>query len=129
MVFIKMFWQKVDFQIFFILSSHKHWNQFPTNNFYIPPQTLDYKNGFMKPVVPVSVGKGGEPIHFNQISQNELDELAKFQPTLTYGQAKQVGMKNMGGVLFILFYENISNSNLTISGMKHPVIATYSSSW
>ena len=45
----------------------------------------------MKPVVPVSVGKGGEPIHFNQISQNELDELAKFQPTLTYGQAKQVG--------------------------------------
>ena len=44
----------------------------------------------MKPVVPVSVGKGGEPIHFNQISQNELDELAKFQPTLTYGQAKQV---------------------------------------
>ena len=51
---------------------------------------LDYKNGYMKPVVPVSVGKGGEPIHFNQISQNELDELAKFQPTLTYGQAKQV---------------------------------------
>ena len=58
--------------------------------FSFSPQTLDYKNGFMKPVVPVSVGKGGEPIHFNQISQNELDELAKFQPTLTYGQAKQV---------------------------------------
>ena len=48
----------------------------------------------MKPVVPVSVGKGGEPIHFNQISQNELDELAKFQPTLTYGQAKQVRITN-----------------------------------
>jgi len=61
----------------------------PTKTRYHVHQTLDYKNGYMKPVVPVSVGKGGEPIHFNQISQNELDELAKFQPTLTYGQAKQ----------------------------------------
>ena len=28
-------------------------------------------------------------IPYNQLSEQELDELANFQPTLTYGQAKQ----------------------------------------
>ena len=32
---------------------------------------------------------GGIPIQFNQLSESELDELANFKPTLTYGQAKQ----------------------------------------
>lgn len=40
------------------------------------------------PVLPER-GIGGEPIHYNQLSDQELDELANFNPTLTYGQAKQ----------------------------------------
>ena len=32
---------------------------------------------------------GGIPIQYNQLSESELDELANFKPTLTYGQAKQ----------------------------------------
>lgn len=35
------------------------------------------------------MGIGGEPIVYNQLSEQELDELANFNPTLTYGQAKQ----------------------------------------
>jgi len=29
------------------------------------------------------------PLHHNQLSEQELDELASYNPTLTYGQAKQ----------------------------------------
>ena len=39
----------------------------------------------MKP----TVGIGGEAIEHNQLNEQELDELANFNPTLTYGQAKQ----------------------------------------
>ena len=34
-------------------------------------------------------GIGGRPINYNQLSDAELDELANYKPTLTYGQAKQ----------------------------------------
>ncbi|XP_078393473.1 EF-hand domain-containing protein 1, partial [Cetorhinus maximus] len=51
-------------------------------------QTFTYKNGIALPVVP-KVGIGGEPIHVNQLSLSDVDELANKRPTLTYGQAKQ----------------------------------------
>lgn len=35
------------------------------------------------------VGIGGRPIEHNQLDQADLDHLANFNPTLTYGQAKQ----------------------------------------
>lgn len=50
--------------------------------------TLNYKNGFMMPSVP-RVSCGGERLSYNQISEDELNELANKMPTLTYGQAKQ----------------------------------------
>ena len=34
-------------------------------------------------------GIGGEPLPLNQLSEAELDELANFKPSLTYGQAIQ----------------------------------------
>ena len=37
----------------------------------------------------VRVGLGGEKLYNNQISEQELHELANKMPTLTYGQAKQ----------------------------------------
>ena len=55
---------------------------------YHRSQTLGYKNGYALPNRP-EVGIGGKPINYNQLSEQELDELANFQPTLTYGQAKQ----------------------------------------
>ena len=55
---------------------------------YHRSQSLGYKNGYRIPNRP-SVGIGGEPIPFNGLSEQELDELANFEPTLTYGQAKQ----------------------------------------
>ncbi|XP_074656210.1 EF-hand domain-containing protein 1-like [Tubulanus polymorphus] len=60
----------------------------PTQTKYHRSQTLGYKNGYALPRYP-TVGVGGVPLQYNQISQQELDELANYQPTLTYGQAKQ----------------------------------------
>ncbi|XP_043918320.1 EF-hand domain-containing protein 1 [Protopterus annectens] len=51
----------------------------PTKTQFHLSQTLDYKNGYTIPRVPLSAG---------QISQAEMDELANKLPTLTYGQAK-----------------------------------------
>ncbi|XP_075056583.1 EF-hand domain-containing protein 1 isoform X2 [Mixophyes fleayi] len=56
---------------------------------YHRSQTLTYRNGFSRPVLP-TVGIGGDPITVNQLSQAELDELANKRPTLIYGQVKQV---------------------------------------
>jgi len=36
-----------------------------------------------------TVGVGGVAIPYNQISEQDLDELASYNPILTYGQAKQ----------------------------------------
>ncbi|XP_052097106.1 EF-hand domain-containing protein 1-like [Mytilus californianus] len=67
----------------------------PGNNFRDPTKwkyhrshTLNYKNGYSIPGRP-EVGIGGEPIVYNQLSEQELDDLANYSPTLTYGQAKQ----------------------------------------
>jgi len=60
----------------------------PTKTRYHRSQSLGYKNGYAIPVHP-TVGIGGEPIPYNQLSEQELDELANYNPTLTYGQAKQ----------------------------------------
>ena len=51
-------------------------------------QTLGYRNGYALPKRP-EVGIGGVAIPYNQLSEQELDELANYKPTLTYGQAKQ----------------------------------------
>ncbi|XP_060686673.1 EF-hand domain-containing protein 1 [Hemiscyllium ocellatum] len=60
----------------------------PTKSNFHRSQTFTYKNGIALPLVP-KVGIGGEPIHVNQLSLSDVDELANKKPTLTYGQAKQ----------------------------------------
>jgi hypothetical protein len=50
--------------------------------------SLGYVNGYAMHKRP-EVGIGGAPIPYNQLSEQELDELANYKPTLTYGQAKQ----------------------------------------
>jgi hypothetical protein len=55
---------------------------------YHRSQTLGYRNGYALPTQP-SVGIGGAPINYNLLSEAELNELANYNPTLTYGQAKQ----------------------------------------
>ncbi|XP_052763597.1 EF-hand domain-containing protein 1-like [Mya arenaria] len=60
----------------------------PTRSKYHRSHSLNYRNGYALPTHP-TVGIGGEPIVHNQLSEQELDELANFNPTLTYGQAKQ----------------------------------------
>lgn len=50
--------------------------------------SLDYKNGYALPGHP-ELGIGGVPLPKNQLTEEELDELANYNPTLTYGQAKQ----------------------------------------
>lgn len=60
----------------------------PTRSKYHVSQTLDYKNGYAIPRRP-EVGIGGTQLFYNQLSESELDDLANFNPTLTYGQAKQ----------------------------------------
>ncbi|VDQ02468.1 unnamed protein product [Trichobilharzia regenti] len=51
--------------------------------------TLSLKNGFQYAKPYPEVGIGGRPLKVNQLTEEELDELANFQPTLTYGRAKQ----------------------------------------
>lgn len=63
------------------------WNLFQKGRYH-RSHTLNYKNGYAVPSRP-EVGVGGAPIFHNQLSESELDELANFQPSLTYGQAKQ----------------------------------------
>lgn len=67
----------------------------PGNNFqdltrsrYHRSHTLGYTNGYAIHKRP-ETGIGGAPIPYNQLSEQELDELANYKPTLTYGQAKQ----------------------------------------
>ncbi|KAK6187064.1 hypothetical protein SNE40_006312 [Patella caerulea] len=60
----------------------------PTNMRYHRSQSLKYSNGYALPLRP-ELGIGGVPITRNQLNEAELDELANFHPTLTYGQAKQ----------------------------------------
>lgn len=60
----------------------------PTKARFHRSHSLNYRNGYALPTHP-EVGIGGEPIIYNQLSEQELDELANFNPTLTYGQAKE----------------------------------------
>jgi len=60
----------------------------PTQSKFHRSHTLGYKNGYSLPSHP-EVGIGGVPIPYNQLSEEELDELANYKPTLTYGQVKQ----------------------------------------
>ncbi|CAG5136781.1 unnamed protein product, partial [Candidula unifasciata] len=60
----------------------------PTQMKYHVNQTLSYKNGYRTSARP-DIGIGGTQLFYNQLSENELDTLANFNPVLTYGQAKQ----------------------------------------
>lgn len=60
----------------------------PTKAKYHRSHSLNYKNGYATQTLPTT-GIGGVPIVYNQLSEQELDELANYNPTLTYGQAKQ----------------------------------------
>lgn len=51
-------------------------------------QTLGYKNGYPQKLLP-EFSVGSEPLEYNQLSDAELDELAKLNPTLTYGNASK----------------------------------------
>ena len=51
-------------------------------------QTLHWGNGYIIPQIPTH-GIGGEKLPLSQLSEAELDELANFKPSLTYGQAIQ----------------------------------------
>ncbi|KAL8623691.1 hypothetical protein ACOMHN_004756 [Nucella lapillus] len=60
----------------------------PTHHKHHLSHTLGYRNGYATQKRP-EVGIGGRPIEYNQLNQADLDHLANFNPTLTYGQAKQ----------------------------------------
>ena len=60
---------------------------FQQNKYHLS-HSLGYKNGYATQKRP-EVGIGGKPIEYNQLNQSDLDHLANFNPTLTYGQAKQ----------------------------------------
>ena len=55
-------------------------------------QTLGYRNGYALPSRP-AFAVGGEPLPHNQLTEEELDELAKTRPTMTYGQPKEPAPK------------------------------------
>jgi len=59
-----------------------------TKNRFHVSHTLGYKNGYRIPIRPTTQ-VGGQTIPFNQLSDDELAELANYKPTLTYGQSKQ----------------------------------------
>ncbi|THD18666.1 EF-hand domain-containing protein 1 [Fasciola hepatica] len=68
----------------------------PGNTFRDPSQTnfhlsntLSYKNGYQVPKPYPQYGIGGRPLKVNQLTEAELDELANFQPSLTYGKTRQ----------------------------------------
>ena len=61
------------------------------NNFHVS-QTLTYRNGYSLPSRP-AFAVGGEPLPHNQLTEEELDELAKTRPTMTYGQPKEPSPK------------------------------------
>lgn len=61
----------------------------PTKTRFHCPQTLGYKNGYGMPKHPTQ-GIGGDPLlATNKLTEAELDELANYKPSLTYGQAVQ----------------------------------------
>jgi len=60
----------------------------PTKTKFHRAQTLYYNNGYSVPLRP-TVGIGGEQIPVNALTDAELDELANYKPSLTYGQAVQ----------------------------------------
>lgn len=70
---------QISFTLFSFLQKH---------NFH-RRQTLGYQKGYSIAKRP-EVGIGEEILHYNQLNEKDLDELANFQPTLTYGQAKPV---------------------------------------
>lgn len=55
---------------------------------YHVSQTLGYRNGYRIPTRP-DVAVGGMTLPYNRLSDDEIQELANYSPTLTYGCAKQ----------------------------------------
>ena len=71
--------------IYILLSS---FNVLLQKSKYHRSHSLGFKNGYAVQPRP-TVGIGGVAIPYNELSEQELDELANYKPTLTYGQAKQ----------------------------------------
>lgn len=65
---------------------------FSQKNSFRVSQTLTYRNGYALPSRP-AFAVGGEPLPHNQVTEEELDELAKTRPTMTYGQPKEPAPK------------------------------------
>jgi len=55
---------------------------------YHVSQTLGFRNGYRIPKRP-DVQVGGMTLPYNRLSDDEVQELANYNPTLTYGCAKQ----------------------------------------
>ncbi|XP_043562283.1 EF-hand domain-containing protein 1-like [Chiloscyllium plagiosum] len=107
--------------------------QDPTKSNFHRSQTFIYKNGIALPLVP-KVGIGGEPIHVNQLSLSDVDELANKKPTLTYGQAKQAPPADFipGHVAFdkkVLKFDGYFKETVHESSQEHyrvrPIILYY----
>jgi hypothetical protein len=62
--------------------------QNPTATRFHRSHTLGYTNGYAIQKRP-ELSIGGMPLRQNQLSEQDLDDLANYNPTLTYGQAKQ----------------------------------------
>ncbi|CAB3978488.1 EF-hand domain-containing 1-like [Paramuricea clavata] len=60
----------------------------PTKTRFHRSQSLGWNNGYALPVTP-KTAIGGEPLPVSQLTREELDELANFKPSLTYGQKVQ----------------------------------------
>ena len=50
--------------------------------------SLGFKNGLALRTAP-KCAVGGMPLHYNNLSEEEMRTLANYNPTLTYGQARQ----------------------------------------
>lgn len=60
----------------------------PTKNKYHRPQTLQQTKGYMRPVCP-TIGIGGDELKVDVLTERDLEELAQYKPSLTYGQKVQ----------------------------------------
>uniref|UniRef100_A0A5F8GG40 EF-hand domain containing 1 n=1 Tax=Monodelphis domestica TaxID=13616 RepID=A0A5F8GG40_MONDO len=92
----------------------------PTKTAFPRNQTLSFKNGYACSRVP-AVGLGKEPIHVNQLSQTDLDELANKIPTLTYEEPRQTPLADFipAHVAFDKKSEEEEHCNYRILRSKH----------
>ncbi|CAH8463795.1 unnamed protein product [Schistosoma turkestanicum] len=101
----------------------------PTQTNFHLSHTLDVKSGLRYAKAYPEVGIGGRPLKVNQLTEAELDELANFQPTLTYGQTKQspvsefvpahVALSNKVLRFYGYFKETVNESQIEHYRVRH----------